>query len=147
MIKGTATVCKILEQCLYCKRRNCSFSTQFMADLLRSRVADCHPCFYFTGVHFFGSFFTRVGRSSVKRYGRIFTYLSVSAVHLEMAFSLSNDAFINVLRTFISRTEKPHTIHCDNGTNFIGASAELRRLIMDLNNSSVQETLQQREIE
>ena len=147
VIKGAATVRKILGQCLYCKRRNCSFSTQFMADLPSSRVADCRPCFYFTGVDFFGPFFTRVGRSKVKRYGCIFTCLSVRAVHLEMAFSLSTDAFVNVLRRFICRRGKPHTIHCDNGTNFIGASAELRRSMMDLNNSFVQETLRRREIE
>ena len=63
-----------------------------------------------------------------------------------MAFSLSTDAFINVLGRFISRRRKPHTIYCDNGTIFIGASAELRRSMMDLNNS-VQKALQQREIE
>ena len=64
-----------------------------------------------------------------------------------MVFFLSTDAFTKVLRRFISRKGKPHTIHRDNGTNFIGASAELRRSMMDLNNFSVQETLQQREIE
>ena len=64
-----------------------------------------------------------------------------------MAFSFSTDAFINVFRRFISRRGKPHTIQCDNGTNFIGASAELQRSMMDLINSSVQKTLQQREIE
>ena len=63
-----------------------------------------------------------------------------------MAFSLSTDAFINVLGRFISRRRKPHKIYCDNGTIFIGASAELRRSMMDLNNS-VQKALQQREIE
>ena len=52
----TATVRKILGQRLYCKRRNCLFSTQFMADLPRSRVADCHTCFYFTGVDFLDRF-------------------------------------------------------------------------------------------
>ena len=107
-----------------------------MADLPRSRVANCHPCFYFTRVDFFGPFFTRVGRSNVKRYGFIFTCLSVRDVHLEMAFSLSTDAFIHVFRRFISRRGKPHTIHCDNGTNSIDASAQLRRSMMDLNNSS-----------
>ena len=73
--------------------------------------------------------------------------LSVRAVHMEMAFSFSTDAFIIVLRRFISHKEKPHTIHCDNGTNFIGVSGELRCSMMDLNNSSVQNTLQHGEIE
>ena len=73
VIKGAATVRKILGQCLYCNRRNCSFSTQLMADLPRSRVADSHPCFYFTGVDFFGPFFALVEQSNVKRYGCIFT--------------------------------------------------------------------------
>ena len=118
-----------------------------MADLPRSRVADYHLCFYSIGIDFLGPFFSQVGRSNVKRYGCIFTCLSVRAVHLKMVFSLSADAFINVLKRFISCSKKPHTIHCDNGTNFIGASAELRRSMMDLNNSSIQETLQQREIE
>ena len=56
VIKGSATVRKILGQSLYCKGRNCSFSIQFMAYLPRSRVANCHPCFYFTRVDFLGRF-------------------------------------------------------------------------------------------
>ena len=107
-----------------------------MADLPRSRAADCHPYFYFAGIDFLARFSLGFDKATSSDTG---VYLR--AAHLGMAFTLSTYAFINVLRRFISRT-----IHCDNGTNFIGASAELRRSMVDLSNS-VQKTLLQSEIE
>jgi transposase InsO family protein len=64
-----------------------------------------------------------------KKWGAIFTCLTTRAIHLELAPALSTDAFILVLRAFIGRRGMPLEIYSDNGTNFSGAEAELRRVL------------------
>lgn len=48
-----------------------------------------------SGVDLFGPFKVKRGRSSVKRYGVIFTRLASHAVHIEMATSLETDSFVH----------------------------------------------------
>jgi len=61
-----------------------------------------------------------------KRYGCIFTCLTMRAVHIKIAHSLDTDSFINALRRFIARRGRPEHIFSDNGTNFVGAARVLR---------------------
>ena len=103
VVKGVAAIRKVLGHCLFCKRRNSSFGTQFMADLPFCRVTSGNPAFHFTGIDFFGPIMVKQGRSLVKRYGCVFTCLTMRAVHLELSYSLDTDTFINALRRFISR--------------------------------------------
>lgn len=49
-------------------------------------------------------------------------------VHFELASSLSSQGFLECLRRFIARRERPHMIYSDNGTNFTGAAKALNRL-------------------
>ena len=65
------------------------------------------------------------GRGTVKRYGIIFTCMTIRAVHLEILPSLSTDAFIDALRRFICRRGQPRRLVSDNGTNFVGAYRQL----------------------
>ena len=81
-----------------------------MADLPQGRVSSAHPPCYFTHVDYFGPFYIKQGRSEIKRYDCVFTCLSMRAVHIELSYFLSTDAFINALRRFISRRGKPHTV-------------------------------------
>lgn len=48
---------------------------------------------------YFGPFDVKLGRSLMKRYGVIFAYLVVHAIHLEAASSLGTDSFIAVLHS------------------------------------------------
>ena len=146
VVKGVAAICKVLGHCLFCKRRNSSFGTQFMADLPFCRVTSGNPAFHFTGIDFFGPIMVKQGRSLVKHYGCVFTCLTMRAVHLELSYSLDTDAFINALRRFISRRGKPHTFFSDNGSNFVGGNQELRRSIQNLNQETIEERLKQDEI-
>lgn len=63
-----------------------------------------------------------VGRRREKRWGVLFTCLTVRAVHLEISPSLSTDSFMMVFKQFVSRRGTPKRILSDNGTNFRGAS-------------------------
>lgn len=58
----------------------------------------------------------------------IFVCLATRAVHIEMAFDLSAEGFINVFKRFIGRRGKPSRIFSDNATNFVSADRELKEL-------------------
>ncbi|GFU26835.1 integrase catalytic domain-containing protein [Trichonephila clavipes] len=49
------------------------------------------------------------------------------AVHLEVVRDLTSKAFIACLKRFVARRGKPSEIFCDQGTNFYGASRDLRK--------------------
>ena len=60
------------------------------------------PPFTHVGVDYFGPLYVRQGRSNVKRYGCLFTFLAVRVVHIEVVHPLDTDGFINALRRFVS---------------------------------------------
>ena len=137
----------MLGNCFACRRRSARPATQRMADLPSCRLKDDNPPFTFIGVDLFGPILVRQGRSDLKRYGCIFTCLTVRAVHLEMMNGLDTDSFMNAFQRFISRRGKPREIWCDNGTNFVGAERELRRSLKAWNSHAIHEFLLQRDIE
>ncbi|XP_068720766.1 uncharacterized protein [Montipora capricornis] len=63
------------------------------------------------------------------------------AVQIEVADSLETDSFINALRRFISRRGSVREIHCDRGTNFIGAEAELKKAIEEIDDQEIKAEL------
>ena len=88
VIKGAATVRKVLGQCLPGKRRNANPGQQLMADLPADRVTPFYS-----------------PRSLLQE------------LIISDHFMLSTDAFINSLRRFTCRRGKPISIWSDSGTN------------------------------
>lgn len=146
IINGRQTVRQVVKRCVICRRLYGRPCVQKMADLPLQRVVPDKPPFTYVGLDFFGPFFIKVGRSQAKRYGYIFTCLTVRAVHIEAAYSLDADSFINALQRFIARRGQPVEIWSDNGTNFVGGNRLLREAVQQWNNSKVQEFMQQKEI-
>lgn len=64
----------------------------------------------------------------VKTYICVFVSLTVKAVHLELVSDLTAEAFIACLRRFVARRGRPEKIWSDHGSNFVGASRQLREL-------------------
>ena len=128
VISLNGLVKELIRNCVACRVIRGKMVTQKMADLPPDR-ADCMPPFTYCGMDCFGPFIVKERRSELKRYGVIFTCLTTRAVHLEMAYSLSTDAFIQVLRKFISIRGPVQLLRCDNGTNFVGANRELANSI------------------
>lgn len=77
-----------------------------MADLPLNGLISDEPPFTNVGIDYFGPFDIKRGRTLVKRYGVIFTCLTLRAVHIEVASSLDTDSCIHTLRRFISRRGK-----------------------------------------
>ena len=146
IIRGGATVRKVLARCFKCRKRNAKRGEQLMADLPAERATSDKPPFTNTGVDYFGPFLVKRRRTEVKRYGCVFTCLASRAVHLETASSLDTDAFINALRRFINRRGCPEKIVSDNGTNFKGGYKELKESLAALNSQKVGKFLTQKGI-
>ena len=90
------------------------------------------PPFTYCGVDLFGSFLVKDGRKEVKKYGALYTCLSSRAIHIEVVYSLSTDSFITRLRRFVGRRGNVGMIRSDNGSNVVGASAELSRAFHEM---------------
>ena len=85
----------------------------------------------------FGPFTIKERKSTLKRYGIIFTCLCSRAVHLESVSSMDTDAFIQCLRRFIGRRGNIRLLRCDNGTNFVGARNELSKALNEMDEQSI----------
>ncbi|XP_052749744.1 uncharacterized protein LOC128200404 [Galleria mellonella] len=68
----------------------------------------------------------KVGRHREKRYGALFTCLTVRAIHIEVTHDLSTSSAIMAIRRFIARRGCPRQIWSDNATTFKGADRELK---------------------
>ena len=147
IINGRSNIRRVLSKCVSCRRRQACTIQQKMAHLPKDRVTPSKPPFTYTGVDCFGPFLVKRGRTTVKRYGVLFTCLTIRAIHIEVASTLDTDSFINALRRFIARRGQPEMIRSDNGSNFASGEKELRRAIQEWNQSRIHNFLLQRNIE
>lgn len=65
--------------------------------------------------------------------------LSTIAVHLELAFGLDTDSFLNAFTGKTSRRGVPKEMIGDCGTTFMGAVSELKELISKLDQKKIQQ--------
>ncbi|XP_070547932.1 uncharacterized protein [Ptychodera flava] len=85
------------KKCNECERRKAKAAEQIMAPLPEIRLKKSLRAFAYTGTDFAGPFITVQGRGKrrEKRYLCLFTCLGTRAVHLEIAFGLDTDSFLN----------------------------------------------------
>ena len=118
----------LIRACVTCQALRGDTLGQKMADLPSDR-AECSPPFTYVGVDIFGPFLVKNRRTETNRYGAIFTCLTTRAIHVEMTYDLTTDAFIQALRKFVAIRGPIRLLRCDNGTDFVGANKELTRSI------------------
>ncbi|XP_006823753.1 uncharacterized protein LOC102809855 [Saccoglossus kowalevskii] len=140
ILKSRVAVASCFWKCIPCKKLSGKPVIQKMSDLPEDRLAE-HPPFTYSGVDYFGPFYTRVGRSDQKRWGVIFTCLTSRAVHIEVAYSLTTDSFLNAYRRFVCRRGTVRSLRCDRGSNFVGAKGELESALAELSNNQIQREL------
>lgn len=129
-------------QCNECKRRKNKVASQIMAPLPSSRTRKTCRAFDQAAVDYAGPIKTVQGRGKKrqKRWLCLFTCMTTRAVHLEVAFGLDTDSFLNALSRFTSRRGTPSAITSDNGTNFVGAVNELKELEKQLDKEKILRT-------
>lgn len=102
-----------------------------MGNLPSARICEATP-FDNTGVDFCGPFYIKEkkhrNRGRIKVYVCVFICMSIKAIHLEVVSDLTSDGFLAALRRFVARRGLPTHIYSDNGTNFVGASNQLKEL-------------------
>ncbi|XP_067940558.1 uncharacterized protein [Watersipora subatra] len=134
-----------IHQCAPCRAMRAPPVQQQMGELPQSRIEPTPP-FTHIGMDCFGPYTVKDRRIEVKRWGLLLTCMYSRAIHIELLNSMSTDALINALRSFICIRGPVKTICCDNGTNFIGAKNELLASFASLG-SGIQDVLKDSMIE
>ena len=67
--------------------------------------------------------------------------MSSRAVHLETAASLTTDSFLNGYHRFIGRHGPVRQLRSEQGTNFIGASKELKATLSEMNQDTLKKKI------
>ncbi|XP_062715690.1 uncharacterized protein LOC134291669 [Aedes albopictus] len=134
-----STYNRVRKGCQQCKNLQAVPVAPEMSALPSSRVkAFCRP-FSYIGIDYFGPMNVVVGRRNEKRWGVLITCLTVRAIHIEIAHSLTTDSCILAIRNFVARRGAPLEIVSDRGTNFIGASRELKEALQQINQDKLME--------
>ncbi|XP_062710628.1 uncharacterized protein LOC134288773 [Aedes albopictus] len=128
-----STVRSVCRSCQYCMIKKATPAPPMMGPLPKVRLTPFVRPFTYVGVDYMGPFEVKVGRSIVKRWICLFTCLTVRAVHLELAHSLSTKSCVMAFRRFINRRGAPLEVFLDNGTNFVGASRQLSEEMQRIN--------------
>ena len=147
IVPGRQAIKKCSTKCLQCLRQRAKACEQIMADFPRDRVDGNLPPFSHVVVDYFESISVTKARTTVKRYGCVFTCLKVRTVHIEIVCSLNTDSFIMALQRFISRRGRPVLLRFDNGTNFVWGHAELKAALKSWNKAQIDEYLKQKDIQ
>ena len=139
LVRGREEIREAETRCNECKRRKAKSATQIMAPLPALRLKQPLRAFARTGVDFAGPFITRQGRGKkrTKRYLCLFTCLVSRAVHLEIAYGMDTDSFLNAFYRTVNRRGLPNEVLSDNGTNFVGGNSELKDLINSLDKDKI----------
>ena len=142
ILRGREEVRECENYCYGCKRRKAKIAKQILAPFPAIRLKQPLRAFSTVSVDYGGPFITIQGRARkrAKRYFCLFTCLLSRSVHLEMAYSLDTDSFLNASYRMTSRRGLPQEVMSDNGTNFVGANTELKELISKLDKSKIEKS-------
>ncbi|XP_055615002.1 uncharacterized protein LOC129761309 [Toxorhynchites rutilus septentrionalis] len=122
----------IRKSCQKCMNERVVPQPPAMSDLAPSRLAACSRPFTHMGVDYFGPIMVSANRKTEKRWVLIATCLTIRAIHLQIAHTLSTDSCIMALHNVIGRRGAPAVIYSDQGTNFRGAHRELKAVLANL---------------
>lgn len=102
-----------------------------MSSLPSDRVTVSRP-FCYCGVNYAGPVILWEGKRcsarNHKAYIAFFMCFATKAIHIELVSKLISDTFLAAFRRFISQKGKPVCMYSDNGTSFVGANKQLKKL-------------------
>lgn len=146
ILQARKAVSRVIFNCNFCRLRRAKPDIPEMGQLPVYRLTKPARAFTFVGMDYFGPMTISIGRRTEKRYGVLFTCLSVRAIHIEIAESLSTDSCILAIRRFISRRGEPQMIMSDNGTNMKSADKELKETLKNLDEDMIKNEMVARKI-
>ncbi|XP_043286900.1 uncharacterized protein [Venturia canescens] len=138
-LSGCREARKITNNFIQCYRSRPKTLDVRMGDLPSKRVQGSLKPFTNTGVDYVGPVQVRESRRRGRVHIRkawiaVFTCLATKAMHLELVSELTTEGFLATLRRFVARRGICSTIFSDNGSNFVGASRELKEVYTFLEN-------------
>lgn len=132
IIRAKSLVKAYVRKCVICIRHAAITKNQLMGQLPSSRVTPAKP-FLHSGVDFAGPINIRIskgrGNKSYKGYICLFVCMATKAIHLEAISDLTAEGFIAGFKRLVARRGHVSDVWSDNGTNFVGASKELAKLV------------------
>ena len=134
-------------KCLVCRLRRGKPKNPLMANLPEGRMAIRQRPFSHCGIDYFGPMYVKIGRRREKRWGVLFTCLTTRAIHIELAHSLNTSSAIMSIQRLAARRGVPLVMYSDNGTNFQGASKELKEEIETIDNDGINDFMLKKGIE
>ena len=133
IVKLSKIVKKIRFNCATCKKLDKKLGEQIMSPLPMERLKP-YPPFFNTCLDLFGPLEIKGEvnkRSKGKSFGVIFTCMYSRAVYCDLSQNYSTDAFLLVLRRFVSIHGYPRKLFSDPGTQLVSADKELREFIKE----------------
>ncbi|XP_011264425.1 uncharacterized protein LOC105256311 [Camponotus floridanus] len=129
--QGRAIVKKLIHRCVTCVRWRAAVPRPLMSSLPRGRITPARP-FLQTGVDYAEPILIRTskgrGHRAHKGFIVVFVCLSSKTVHLEVTLDYTSEAFLAAFGRFTSCRGLCSEVYSDCGTNFVGASRELREM-------------------
>ncbi|XP_055908033.1 uncharacterized protein LOC129942917 [Eupeodes corollae] len=119
-----------IHKCVRCHRHDAIMQNQLMGSLPTERVIITRP-FTNTGVDYAGPVEIKMWKGRCNKFSKgyiaVFVCLSTKALHLELVSDLTAATFIAAYRRFVARRGICNNLFSDCGTNFKGASNDLKR--------------------
>ena len=137
IVSARIAINQVVQRCFFCRVRRAKKQFPFMANLPQCRAAIDEPPFSHCGVDLIGLVLIKQGRKQIKRWIVLFTCLTIRCIHLEIVEDCETDSFINAVRRFVNRRGSPSHVYSDNGSNFIGASNELKEFVLALDQEAI----------
>ena len=124
VVGSLANLKRLVADCVECRKANPRPKFTIMAPLPDERIpgTEISPAFNNVAIDAAGPWQTSFGRGRVrqKRWLLVIRCALTGAVHLEMLYGLSEEAFVKAFSRFVARHMKPQKVFCDRGTNFVG---------------------------
>ncbi|XP_049869459.1 uncharacterized protein LOC126369201 isoform X2 [Pectinophora gossypiella] len=131
LINAVREIKHVIHKCIKCFKLKAKAASQLMGSLPAERVTVARP-FEKVGIDYAGPFNIKLHRVRkpliLKAYVLIFVCFVTKAIHVELASDLTTACFLNCLKRFIARRNKPSQIFCDNAATFKGANSQLQEL-------------------
>lgn len=131
--------------CVTCQKIYARTASQQMGQLPSSRTQPSFP-FGTVGIDFAGPIWIKRGNprkpTILKSYLCVFIDFTCRATHLEVVSDMTTEAFLAALSRFVGRRGIPTTVYTDNGSNFLGADSELRKMLDLLKSESSRQALE-----